>query len=348
MMRAPSSGPLQPVASRRPQRVAVLLLPDVHVLDYAGPVQVLDDSILGGAYHLSYCAQTPEIVSAQGMVLAGLVALPDPAEEDLILVPGVSTTALDRLDRTVPVEWLREAHRKGTRIAAICTGAFALAKAGLLDGRKCTTHWDVVDRLRAEFPRVEVIDNRLFIEDGNLMTSAGGASSIDMALALVEQDHGPLLAARVAREMVVYLRRSGDQDQRSVYLDHRNHLDPGIHRAQDFILEHPDRHLLTEELAHLAAMSPRNFTRVFRRATGISPKQFASRVQLQVAEDLLDDPQRTIESIASSCGFRNARALRRVWQNVFGVSISDFRESRKSLRASAGQSDRASAALLLR
>jgi transcriptional regulator GlxA family with amidase domain len=336
-MLKPSSSGAARSPGQKPRRVAVLLLPEVHLLDFAGPVQVLFDSILGGAYRITYCSPTSEVVSAQGLALSGLTALPDPKPEDLILVPGVSTAALDRLDRIIPAEWLREADRIGAQIAAICTGAFALAKAGLLDGRKCTTHWELVDRLRAEYPRAEVLDDRLFVEDGNLMTSAGIASGIDLALALVEQDHGPLMAARVAREVVVYLRRSGDQDQRSVYLDYRAHLDPGVHRAQDYVVEHPDHHLTTDDLAHIAAMSPRNFTRVFRRATGLSPKQFASKVRLQVAKDLLDDPQRTIESIAASCGFQNARALRRLWQQVFGISIAEFRSSRKSLRAEAAE-----------
>lgn len=316
----------------KPCNVAVLLLPEVHLLDFAGPVQVLCNSLLGGAYRITYCSPFSSVVSAQGLELAGLTALPDPQRQDLILVPGASMRPLDEPFRTIPVEWLREAHRAGARVAAICTGVFSLAKAGLLDGKKCTTHWELIDRLRAEYPRADVLDDRLFVEDGNLMTSAGIASGIDLTLALVEQDHGPLMAARVARDVVVYLRRSGDQDQRSVYLDHRAHIDPGVHRAQDYVIEHPNRTLTTDELAHIAAMSPRNFTRVFRRATGLAPRQFASKVRLQVAKDLLDDPQRTIEAIAASCGFQNARALRRVWQQVFGVSIAEFRSSRKSLR----------------
>jgi len=236
----------------------------------------------------------------------------------------MSSATLDRLDH-VPVAWLRRARDVGARIASVCSGAFALARAGLLDDRQCTTHWKVIERLRSEYPRARVIDNCLFVEEGGVISSAGVASGIDMALALVEQDHGPLVASRVAREMVVYVRRSGDQEQRSVYLDHRSHLHPGVHLAQDFIIQHPERKSTIAELARVAAMSPRNLTRVFRLATGITPKQFASKVKLQVARDLVDDPQRTVEAIAASCGFEDSRQLRRLWKQCFGTSIADYR-----------------------
>jgi len=317
--------PQPPLAPRRPRRVTVLLLPDVHLQDMAGPVQVFSEAAqLGGAYQLSYCGVSSRVRSAQGLVLGDLELLPKVREGDLVLIPGISSATLDRLGH-VPVDWLRRAHQVGAHLASVCSAAFVLARAGLLDDRRCTTHWKVIDRLRSEYPRARVIDNRLFIEDGGVVSSAGIASGIDMALALVEQDYGPLVASRVAREMVVYLRRNGDEEQRSVYLDHRSHLHPGVHRAQDFIIRYPERKSTLAELARIAAMSPRNLTRVFRRATGITPKQFASKVKLQVARDLVDDPQRSVESIAASCGFEDSRQLRRLWKESFGSSIADYR-----------------------
>jgi transcriptional regulator GlxA family with amidase domain len=125
--------------------------------------------------------------------------------------------------------------------------------------------------------------------------------------------------------MVVYLRRNGDEQQQSVYLDHRTHLNPGVHRVQDFIVAHSDRKMTLGQLAHLAAMSPRNLSRVFLRAAGVTPKQFATQVRIQVARDLLHDPQRSVSSIASSCGFEDARQLRRLWQRSFGLSIAAYR-----------------------
>jgi transcriptional regulator GlxA family with amidase domain len=311
-----------------PRRVVVLLMPHVHLQDMAGPVQVLHEAAeLGAAYRLTYCGVEPRVRSAQGLVLSDLEPLTTIQAGDLVLIPGVSSDTLDRLDH-VPVDWLREAHRAGAHLASICSGAFALAQAGLLDGRRCTTHWKLVDRLRRDVPHAQVVDNCLFVDDRGVITSAGVASGIDMALSLVERDHGPLVVSRVAREMVVYLRRSGEQEQRSIYLDHRTHLHPGVHRVQDFIVQHPDRKSTVEELARLAAMSPRNLRRVFHRATGLTPKQFSSRVKVQVARDLVDDPHRTVEAIASSCGFDDARQLRRLWKQTFGVSIADFRAAR--------------------
>jgi transcriptional regulator GlxA family with amidase domain len=261
--------------------------------------------------------------SAQGLLLGGLTPLPEPREGDLVLVPGTSSAKLDRL--RVPGEWLRAASEAGARIASVCTGAFALARAGLLDGRRCTTHWKVVRRLAAEAPRARVVDDCLFVEDGGVVTSAGVASGIDMALALVEQDFGPLVAARVAREMVVYLRRNGQEQQRSIYLDHRTHLHPGVHRVQDWLVANPQKKPILSQLARIAGMSPRHLARVFRRATNLTPKQFAARIKVQVARDLLGDPQRTVEAIAASCGFDDARQLRRLWKQSFGVSIAAFR-----------------------
>src|ERR1700756_1604888 len=133
----------------RPRRVVVLVLPEVHVLDLAGPVQVLSDSLFGGAYRFTYCGPSPQVLSSQGLAFSGLTPLPTPAAEDLVLVPGVSTKALSHLHRIVPDSWLREACGAGARIASICSGAFVLARAGLLDGRSCTTHWELVSRLRA-------------------------------------------------------------------------------------------------------------------------------------------------------------------------------------------------------
>jgi len=318
-------------AKPRTRRVLVLLLPDVHLQDMAGPVQVLHEAAqLGGDYELTYCGVERRVRSAQGLVLSDLEPLPQTREGDLVLVPGISSSTIGRLNKHVPSEWLRNAHEAGARLASVCSGAFALGRAGLLDGRRCTTHWKVVDQLRAEFPRARVVENRLFVEDGGVTTSAGVASGIDMALALVEQDHGPLVVSRVAREMVVYLRRSGEREQFSVYLDHRTHLHPGVHRVQDFIVQHPEHKPTIAELARIAAMSPRNLTRIFFRATGVTTKQFASKVKLQVARDLIDDPQRSVEGIAASCGFEDARQLRRLWKKTFGVSIADYRAARSA------------------
>jgi transcriptional regulator GlxA family with amidase domain len=311
---------------RATRRVVVLLLPEVHLQDMAGPVQVLHEAArLGAPYRISFCGGGPRVRSAQGLTLADLSPLPEPAPGDLVLVPGIESSALDRLKP--PRGWLRTAHAAGARIASVCAGAFALARSGLLDGRRCTTHWSLIEQLRREVPRARIVEECLFIEDGGIITSAGIASGIDMALALVEEDQGPILAARVARDLVVYLRRQGGEQQRSVYLDHRTHLHPGVHRVQDWLVAHPECKPLLSELGRIAGMSPRNLTRNFRRATGISPGQFAARIKAQVSRDLLADPSQSVESIAAACGYEDARQLRRLWRKSYGMSIAAYRRS---------------------
>ena len=171
---------------------------DVHLQDVAGPVQVLDEaSRLGGGYRLTFCGASKRVRSAQGLVLADLEPLGEVSPGDLILVPGTCSSTLDRLD--APLDWLRDAAERGARLASVCSGAFVLGRCGLLDGRRCTTHWNLVDKLRAEHPRARVLENRLFVEDGNLITSAGVASGIDMAFYVVERLHGRAVADETAR-----------------------------------------------------------------------------------------------------------------------------------------------------
>lgn len=306
-------------------RLAVLVLTEVHLLDLAGPVQTFyEANEFGADYRIEFCGIAPETASAQGLVFSHLGPLPELERGDMVLVPGIDSKTVDRLSHA-PLAWLRAAHEAGAVICSICTGAFVLGNAGLLDGRDCTTHWKMTALLASRFPRARVADDRLFVRDGNIVTSAGVTAGVDMALALLEDRHGPILTSRVAREMVVYLRRSGDRDQSSIYLDHRTHLHPGIHRVQDALVAHPERKLTIEQLSKIAAMSPRHLSRVFRRATGITPNAFAQKVRLQVARDLLLDPDLTLESISSRCGFSDARQLRRLFKQTFGAPPSAWR-----------------------
>lgn len=314
------------MSAPEPQRVLVLLLPQVHLLDLAGPVQALFEANgCGARYELQYVGAHEGVTSAQGLRLASLAGLPEPRPDDLVLIPGTESAGLDRLAGHVPVTWLRRAHEAGARLASVCSGAFVLARAGLLDGRSCTTHWKVAARLQREHPKARVVQNRLFVSDGGIVTSAGVASGIDMALSLIEEAHGPLVTARVAREMVVYIRRDGDREQQSVFLDYRTHLHPGVHRVQDWLIGHPDQRPTLDDLAERAGMSVRNLTRVFRRETGITLKDFAQRVKLQIARDLLRSPELKVESVAGSCGFEDARQLRRLWREAYGTSVSAWR-----------------------
>lgn len=209
-------------------------MPQVEILDLAGPLQAFYEANATRArYRVRVCAARDRIESHHGLVLADLDPLPEDAGDALVIVPGMPYARTEKLDRNV-VRWVARAARGGAHVASVCTGAFVLGEAGLLDGRRCTTHWSRTSELAQRFPRARVLVDRLFVTEDNITTSAGIASGIDMALAFVEQSEGPVVAAEVAREMVVYLRRDGAQEQSSVYLDHRTHLHPGVHRVQDW------------------------------------------------------------------------------------------------------------------
>jgi transcriptional regulator GlxA family with amidase domain len=297
----------------------------VEVLDLAGPLQALHEANrISHRYEIVLCASRERIRTEQGLELTALQPFPEPRAGDLVIVPGMPYTATEHLDRKT-VTWVRRAHEAGAHIASVCTGAFVLGEAGLLDDRRCTTHWTRIDKLQRRFPRARVLDDRLFVVDGEITTSAGIASGIDMSLAIIERIDGPLVAAAVAREMVVYLRRDGAHGQQSVYLDYRTHLDPGVHRVQDAIVQKPAEKMTIAKLANVAAMSPRNLTRSFRRATGISIKEFATRVRLELARTLLNDPSMTIAAIAGRCGFSTPRQLRRAYRDAFGTTPGELR-----------------------
>ncbi len=313
------------------RRLILVLVEDVEILDVAGALQVFHEARLrGGDYEIMHCASRPSLRTDQGLWLGHLAPFPEPrppgsrSPQDLILVPGLRMAALPEIEPAV-YAWLRRAYASGALIASICSGAFLLGEAGLLDGRQCTTHWRVTDELQRRFPAARVLTNRLFVTDGRITSSAGIASGIDMALALVERHHGPALTAAIAREMVVYLRRDGAQLQQSIYLDHRSHLHPGVHRVQDWLVTHAGERATLADLARIASLSPRHLTRVFRQATGISIHDFTTRLRLEHAGALLHDPGLTVEAVAARCGFASARQLRRRWRESFDGTPSQAR-----------------------
>ena len=300
-----------------PRRIIFALFPGCEMLDLAGPAQAFYEAkVLGVPYEISYCAPTPEVPSAQGLRLSGLEALPQVRPGDLIILPGYPTHTMPVPARLVA--WLRDVHRAGVELCSVCTGAFALGEAGALDGKTCTTHWKRVSELKVRYPRAQVVGNRLFVIDDGIVTSAGIAAGIDMALALIERDAGPLVAGEVAREMVVYIRRDGAHDQESVYLDYQTHLSPGIHQLQQHLVSNPGSRETLGQLARIAGMSERNLTRVFKRATGISIHDFRERLRVERARDLMRNPTLTLDAVAAACGFGNGRQLRRVWTARYG------------------------------
>ncbi|GAA0248688.1 GlxA family transcriptional regulator [Saccharothrix mutabilis subsp. mutabilis] len=307
-------------------RVVVVVQAAVNLLDLAGPVQVFDAAAEhGGRYRVGFVGVEAGVVSAQGLRLADLGPLPDVSAGDLVLVPGTRLDARGPLVDPRVVRWLRDVSGSGASFAAVCSGAAALGEAGLLDGRRCTTHWELLDAMRRRYPRARVQDGVLFVHDGPVSTSAGIASGIDLALSLVHRDHGSAVTAAVARSLVVYLRRPGSGAQLSPFLQHRSHVDDAVHVVQDHIAENlSGRHTLAD-LAARVRLSPRGLSRAFTAATGITPLEFQQRLRLALADDLLTATDLPVSTVASRTGFRDARQLRRLYRARYGVSPSGVR-----------------------
>ncbi|WP_026401748.1 GlxA family transcriptional regulator [Actinomadura rifamycini] len=322
-------------------RIVFLLVPGVHLLDLAGPAQVFfaASDVLGdpadsapaasdpaapgperaagtggGGYRLLYVAEREGVTSAQGLRLDAGTRWPDPDPGDVLLVPGWrwSTGA----PHTAPVgadtaRRIAAHHAAGGLVASVCAGAFALGQAGLLDGRRCTTHHELQDVLARRHPRASVVRDVLYVTDDRVVTSAGIASGIDLALHLVAARHGPGVAARVARTMVVYARRNGEEPQDGVMLRHRAHLSDAVHRVQDAIDAGYARPLPLAALAAAAGVSERTLTRRFAAATGLTPLRYQQELRLERAEHLIGQGA-TAESAARAVGFADARMLRRL------------------------------------
>lgn len=294
--------------------VVFFLVPGVHVLDLAGPAQVFSTAAdLGHPYTLAYVAEQPQVPTAQGLPLVARLDWPALGADDLIVVPGWRARTLARgpaiADGSLRV--LRDHHARGGTVASVCAGAEALGRAGLLDGRRCTTHHDVQDELALRHPGATVVRDVLFTADDRVITSAGIASGIDLALHLVAARHGPAAAARVARDMVVYARRNGHEQQSSAMFRHRSHLDDTVHRAQDIIDARFDRPLPLPALAAAVGVSERTLTRLFGRATGLTPLRYQQTLRLERAEHLIGQGT-TVDAAARTVGFQDARMLRRL------------------------------------
>ena len=295
--------------------VLFALAPQVHLLDVAGPAQVFTSAAdLGAPYTLKYVSEHARVPTHQGLPLTADTAWPSLDAEDIVLVPGWKVPDHTAWHQPLPAGQLRQLvahHEAGGTVGSICAGAFALAAAGLLDGRSCTTHHEEQDLLQDRCPTARVLRDRLFVTDDRVVTSAGIASGIDLALQLVADRDGPALAARVARTMVVFGRRNGDAPQLTAMLRFRDHLRETVHRAQDVIDTEYDRRLPLSRLADTCGVSERTLTRAFREATGLTPLRYQQLLRRERAELLVANGA-TLESAARTVGFEDARMLRRL------------------------------------
>jgi transcriptional regulator GlxA family with amidase domain len=300
------------------RKIIFFVPPKVHILDLTGPIQVFyEANAYGASYKLHYISLEANLVSAAGLPFGQISHFTQiiPTEGDYIVVPGAEMDYLRSAKfkkETGFFNWLMSLPGRGVSVCSICTGAFILGQAGLLDGVRCTTHWKRLDELQQTYPAILAEPNILYTHTDHLYTSAGITSGIDLSLAIIEEHYGPLFTHKVARELVVYHRRSQNHSQKSVYLDFRNHLHPGVHQVQDWLIENLHQKVTVEGLARLANMSSRNLTRAFKNATGITINDFMKQLRLEKADSLGNNPSYSAEYIAEQLGYSNARQLRRI------------------------------------
>lgn len=310
-------------------RVIIFAPANVHSLELAGLMDVFAEAnarVAEAFYNVAFVAEDDRpIQCGSGLrVLPDSDYLADPGAPDTLLVAG--SVGIPHAPGKGVFDWLARTVLLTRRYGSVCTGAFLLGEAGLLEGRSVATHWQYAPLLAERFPRAKVDGDRVFVRDGDMITSAGSSAAIDLGLSLVEEDLGRDVALYVARRLVVFLKRPGDQSQFSMHLAAQAADRSRLNKVQHYILSHPDADLSINALAKIAAMSPRNFTRVFMQEVGIAPSDYVDLTRIDVAQFLLEGSRMSIEAIATKSGFGSARAMRRAFLAHLGATPSDYRE----------------------
>ncbi|MFK3972860.1 GlxA family transcriptional regulator [Pseudomonas sp. NPDC087358] len=310
--------------------VVMVLFDDVLMLDVTGPMDVfsISNRLLPREKHyqlLTIADRHGLVRSSCGLKVQADLRLEDcPRNVDLLLVPGgpgaygVSHPELN--------QWLPDAARSARRFGAICTGVFLLGDAGLIDGYRCTTHWNYVERLARRHPESRVETEQIYVMDRNLITSGGITAGIDMALAVVAEDHGKELALEVAKVMLVVMKRQGGQTPYGPLLAAVPRDGSAIARVQAYVVDHIDQPYTVERMAEVAAMSPRNFARAFQRDVGVTPMQYVHNARIDHARKLLESCALPLKVVASRCGFGSARHMRKLFSERIGMSPVQYRQ----------------------
>ncbi|WCE08660.1 GlxA family transcriptional regulator [Pseudomonas sp. JBR1] len=323
---------MQTQKSASAQCVDIVIYPGFKALEAVGAVSVFEyantrllEAGLPAAYALRLCAPVPGmILSDTQIVLEARHGLT--LEADLALIVGARDIDRALADQPGLIEWSRRMARRPATLVGLCSGAFFLAEAGVLDGQRATTHWRLSSQLARRYPRIEVVEDAIFLQAGHVWTSAGVTAALDLSLALVERDLGLDVALAVARDLVVYLKRPGGQAQFSQYLHSQMTRHTGVRQLQEWILRNLDQPLGISELSTRAAMSPRNLGRVFRRETGCSPAVFVERGRIELARRLLEDGKAPLKQVARRCGFGSDDHLRRVFRRHLGVTPKAYQD----------------------
>lgn len=336
------------MAATQTIKVYILLAPVPLMLDFAGPVEVLRraNKIQDQVYFdVEYIGVRNEIMSSAGIMLSGISPLPEKLPDNsYLMVSGTTENAIGTASIPSPqdiqknkneiIDWLRQTVTSDQTLLTVCSGALLAARAGLFEGYRCTSHHDCMEELASISPNIRIEENRLFTEDRGRYASAGVTSGTDMLLHIVGRILGVAAAADIAKHMVVYLRRTGNEPQLSPFLDGRSHLHPTIHRIQDMIASDPTDNWTVERLASNAFMSVRHFSRLFNKETGYSVPDYVNSLRIAIAENALRAQKTNIESLVGDLGFSSSRHFRRAWQKHHDTSPTEWR--RQMLAAANG------------
>ena len=317
-----------------PLRIGFLGYQQVNALDVVGPAEAFASAMhvnakgkLVHCYEVSIIGLTKRSFMAEsGIVFQPIVTIDTAPPLDTLIIPGGSGLRLPEVNRKVS-NWVSKKAKKTRRLASVCTGIYGLAATGLLDGRRVTTHWRFVDDVAKRFPKLRMEPNALFVKDGQFYSSAGVTAGIDLALALIEEDFGSKLALAVAREMVVYLKRAGGQEQYSEPLQFQTNSNDRFAQLGAWITNNPGKEMSVDSLAGRASLSPRHFFRRFKAHFGVSPAMFVETLRLNEARRRLSAGESSIETVAESVGFKGADSFRRAFERRFRVSPSKYRQN---------------------
>ena len=325
-----------------PHRVVMFAYEDAQILDITGPLGVFARSARwlrdkGVSRGLAYSVEVVADEAGPVRTSSGLCVIADRSyrevtRADTLLVAGGIGCHRAMEDRGA-LNWIRKIAPKTTRFGSVCTGALVLARAGLLDQKSATTHWDYVAQLRQLGSSIQIQPDAIYVRDGNLYTSAGVTAGIDMALAMIENDWGQPTALAIAQELVMFLKRPGGQSQFSSHLAAQFSEDDKLRELQLWILDHLDRDLSVRELATRMAMSERNFARRFTESVGLPPAHYVARARLEAARRKLEENNLRISRVARCCGFGTEETMRRAFVAELGVSPSDYRDRFRSSAA---------------
>ncbi|MBV8742610.1 MAG: helix-turn-helix domain-containing protein [Sinobacteraceae bacterium] len=312
------------------REICFVLLPQLVLLDLAGPAEAfrLAARAVPGSYTLRFLSPRRELRAAIGLELAQLEPLPQQlAPGTMLVLLGVSGVRVPEHDPDVlaVVEWLRAGAARDATLLCVCAGSIVAARAGLLASRECTTHHAHINELREVEPTARVYDNRIFVEDGSVWTSAGVTAGLDLALHVIGQQLGARVAVDVARDLVVYLRRAAADPALSPWVQHRNHMHPAVHRVQEAVSRQPAARWSARELAAVACTSARNLARLFAEHARCSPLDYVQLIRYAFARELVMQTQLDLEKIAMRAGFSSAQQLRRVWSRWESRPPREFR-----------------------